>query len=177
MKKRLDKKYQAREQALKANREIVPLCASAIRLVQKKQFKSAMKESNKIEQKIRAIERILKNYPDITNTVLGAAYQEYAELAIYLNFIEKKSLPALSVPPKYYMTGLGDAIGELKRYALELVSEGKDKEAKDLYEKLEDLYVEFASLTYPNSIVPGLKHKQDTARKILNDLRERVLLK
>lgn len=173
----MDKKYKAREQALKANREIVPLCAKAIRLVQKKKFKDAMKEANKIEKKIRAIEKLLKNYPDITNTVLGAAYQEYAELAIYLNFIEKKTLPTLSVPPKYYITGLGDAIGELKRYALELVSEGKEKEARKLYEKLEDLYVEYASLTYPNSIVPGLKHKQDTARKVLNDLRERVILR
>ncbi len=172
IKKELDKKFAVREKALKANREIVPMCAKAIRLVQKKEFKKAEQEANKIDKKIRKIELILKNYPDIKDSVLGAAYQEYAELMIYLSLVRGRKLPSLKVPLKYYLTGLGDAIGELKRYVLELLAEGKKEDAEKLYNKLEDLYAEYASLAYPSSIVPGLKHKQDVARKVLNDLRE-----
>ena len=104
--------------------------------------------------------------------MLGSAYQEYAELMTYLSVVRTGKLPRVAVPAEYYLTGLGDAIGELKRYALELLAKGKRKEAEELYESLEDLYAEYASLAYPGSIVPGLKRKQDVARKVLNDLRE-----
>ena len=172
IKRELDEKFEAREKALKASRDIVPTCARAIRLVQKREFKKAEQEAERIRQKISAVEKLLEGYPVLRNSVLSSAWQEYSELVIYLSVAEGKELPEPDVPPEYYLTGLGDAIGELKRYALELMAEGKKEDAKRLYEELEDFYSEYAGLAYPNSIVPGLKHKQDVARKVLNDLRE-----
>ena len=172
--KELDKKVEVREKALKKQRRIVPLCAQAIRNVQKGRIKQAEKSVKEIEKTIKQIEKDIKKYPDLKNSVLGAPYQEYAELMILINWLEKKKLPKLSIPPQYYLTGLGDAIGELKRVAVDYLAEGKIKQAEQLYKELEELNYEFSKQVYPNSIVPGLKQKQDTARKVLNSLHEQI---
>lgn len=173
--KKLDKKTEVRETALKKQRKIVPLCAQSIRNVQKGDYKKARKSIKEIEKEIKEIEKILKNYPDLINSVLGTPYQEYAELMILTNYLKTKKLPELNIPPQYYLTGFGDAIGELKRVAMDLLAEGKLKEAEELAEELEELNYLFSKQVYPNSIVPGLKQKQDVARRILNNLHEQIV--
>ena len=173
--KKLDKKTETREKALKKQRKIVPLCAQAIRDVQKGREKQAEKAVKEIEKSIKEIEKIVKDYPDLKNSVLGTPYQEYAELMILTSWLKAKKLPSLSIPPQYYLTGLGDAIGELKRVAMDLLGRGKLKEAEQLYNELEELNYEFSKQVYPNSIVPGLKQKQDAARRIINSLYEQII--
>ena len=173
--KQLDKKTETRETALKKQRKIVPLCAQAIRNVQKGEYKKAEKSVKEIEKAIKGIEKILKNYPDLINPVLGTPYQEYAELMILTSYLETKKLPKLNIPPQYYLTGFGDAIGELKRVTMDLLAEGKLKKAEKLAEELEGLNYLFSKQVYPNSIVPGLKQKQDAARRILNSLHEQIV--
>jgi translin len=171
----LDEMTKAREEAFKTQREIVPLCAQAIRDVQKKKFKEADKKTQEIEKIIRKVEAILEKYPEVVNSVLGVSYQEYAELRIFVTYLQEKKLPEIHVPAKYYMLGLGDAIGELKRVGVELLADGKFKKAEDLHEELEDLYYEFSKHVYPNAVVPGLKQKQDVARRVLNAFHEQIL--
>lgn len=167
--------YAVREEAIKAQRAIVPLCASAIRAIQKGKYDTAEAERGKIEGQIRKVERMLNKYPEIVNSVLGTAYQEYAEYSIFLSYMKAKQMPKLDIPAKFYILGLGDAIGELKRVGMELLAEHKLKEAETLYGELEDIYAEFNGYVYPNSIIPGLKHKQDTARKVLNNFHDEIL--
>lgn len=175
VKRELEKMYQAREKAIKINREIVPLCAQAIRDIQKDQYKRAEKNLQKIKRLVKKSEKILARYPDVLVNVLSSAYQEYAELSIFLSYLKTKKLPKIDVPPRFYILGLGDAIGELKRVGMELLSQHKIKEAERLREELEDLYFEFSKNTYPNSLVPGLKPKQDAMRRVLNDFNNAIL--
>lgn len=175
VKKELDAVYSAREKALKVQREIVPLCSNAIKDLHQNRRASAIKKLQKIKRKIKQVEGILKRYPEIVNSVLGAAYQEYAELSIFLTYTSTGKLPKLNVPAKYYVLGLGDAIGELKRQGMELLADHKIEQAVKLEKHLEDLYFKFADFNYPQSVVPGLKHKQDVARKVLNDFHNQIL--
>ena len=175
VKRELEQMYQARERAIKINREIVPLCAQAIRDIQKDQYKRAEKNLQKIKRLVKKSERILARYPDVLVNVLSSAYQEYAELSIFLSYLKTKKLPKIDVPPRFYILGLGDAIGELKRVGMELLSRHKVKEAERLREELEDLFYEFSKNTYPNSLVPGLKPKQDAMRRVLNDFNNAIL--
>ena len=175
VKKELDAMYLAREKALKVQREIVPLCSSAIKDLHHNRRAPAMKKLQKIKSKIKKVEGILKKYPEIVNSVLGAAYQEFAELSIFLTYTSTGKLPELKIPAKFYVLGLGDAIGELKRRGMELLAEHRIKQALALEKKLEGLYFEFADFNYPNVVVPGLKHKQDIARKVLNDFHNQIL--
>ena len=170
----LERMNQAREKAIKVSREIVPLCAQAIRNIQKEKYGLAEKSLTKIRKKIKAVERLLKKYPDLLYNILGSGYQEYAELSIFLSYIKKRRLPKVDVPPKFYLLGLGDAIGELKREGMNLLSKGKLREAERLKEELEDLYYEFSRKAYPSSLVPGLKPKQDAMRRVLNDYNDAI---
>ena len=170
----LEKMNNARERAIKANREIVPLCAQAIRDIQKEKYRQAEKSLARIRKKIKAVEKLLKDYPDLLYNILSSGYQEYAELSIFLSYVKKRKLPKLDIPAKFYLLGLGDAIGELKREGMSLLSKHKLKEAERLKEELEDLYYEFSKKTYPNSLVPGLKPKQDAMRRVLNDYNDSI---
>ncbi|MEM0372764.1 MAG: hypothetical protein QXO69_02940 [archaeon] len=173
--KELDEMVSAREEAFKVQRKIVPLCAQAIRDIQKKKFSEADEKIKEIEKTIKHVEKTLEKYPETVNSVLGESYQEYSELKIFLSYLQKKQLPVIDVPAKYYLLGLGDAIGELKRVGLELLAEGEYEKAKEMESNLEDLYYEFSQFVYPNSVVPGLKQKQDAARRVLNAFHEQLL--
>lgn len=175
VKRQLDSVLEVREKAMRIQREVVPLCAQTIRDVHGGKRASAEQKVKLIERKIAEAEGILKQNPEIVNSVLGIAYQEYAELAIFLSYLKSGKLPKLSVPPQFYLTGLGDAIGEIKREGLELLAKHDLKGAEALEGKLEELYAIFASFSYPNSIVPGMKHKQDVARGVINAFHDQIL--
>jgi translin len=175
LRKELDDTVVAREKALRTQRETIPLCAQAIRDIQKGNYTSAEKAVKQVAAKLKAAEAVLKRYPELKDNILGPAYQEYAELSIFLNFMKKHELPTLKVPAKFYLLGLGDAIGELKRVGLELLAEHKLKQAEELGEELENLYFIFSQMVYPNALIPGLKQKQDVARKVLNDFHNLIL--
>ena len=172
--KELNAAYCAREKAFHIQREIVPLCAQAIREIQKNKYGQAERRLRKIRALIRRCEAILTKYPELRMSVLGMAYQEYAELSIFLSLLKTKKMPKMDVPAKFYLLGLGDAIGELMREGMSLLSKHKLKEAEELKEELEDLYYEFSKSTYPNSMVPGLKPKQDAMRRVLNDFNDSI---
>lgn len=175
VKKELDELYTAKEHAFKAQRTIVPLCARAIRSIQQGRYSEAEAMRKKIETQIRKVETMLKHYPDVVNSILGTAYQEYAELSIFISYMKTKRLPKLDIPAKFYLLGLGDAIGELKRAGMELLADHKLDEAEKLYSELEDIYAEFSSYVYPGSVVPGLKQKQDAMRRVLNNFHDQIL--
>ena len=172
IKKELDTVVNAREKAIRLQRDIIPLCADAIKAVHGGRIKTAESKLKNAEKKIRQAEAILKGQQAIINSILGTCYQEYAELSILISYLKGKGLPTLKIPLQYYLTGLGDAIGELKRYGLDLLAKGKIKEAEKLEKELEDLYHEYRALNYPNALVPGLKRKQDVARRVINDLHD-----
>lgn len=177
IKKELNEMQEAREKAIKIQRDIIPICAQAIRDIQKNNYNDAEKKLEKAKEKINEVEGILRKYPEIVNSVLGQSYQEFAELSIFLSYIKKKKLPELSkIPAKFYLLGLGDAIGELKRVGMELLAEHNLKEAEELAEEMEDLYFEFSQNVYPNAIVPGLKPKQDAMRKVVTAFKEQILM-
>ncbi|MBS3060522.1 MAG: hypothetical protein J4432_03370 [DPANN group archaeon] len=175
IKQELDVIQDVRDKLIKDSREIIPACAKAIREFQKGKTAEAKAQLQTIDGKIRKLEASHKEHPELVAQMLGAAYQEYAELAILISFYESRKLPNLNVPSEAYLTGMGDAIGELKRVAMDMLGRAEIKDAEQLYNDLEDLYAEYSQLVYPGSIVPGLKPKQDMARKTLNNLHDLII--
>ncbi len=171
----LEEAYEKREKVLKERRDILPLCQEGVKHIHQNEFEKAEEKKKESERIIKKCEEKLEKYPVLKDKALGKSYQEYAELCILKNYLEKRKLPELDVPPKYYLTGLGDAIGELKRHAMDKLGEGKINEAEDMEKELEKLYVKFRKFSYPNSVVPNLKRKQDVARKVLNELHENIV--
>ncbi|MFW5902342.1 MAG: hypothetical protein ACOCTT_00430 [archaeon] len=175
IKEELEKNYQKREKVLKKRRNILPLCQEGVKCIHNNEFEKAEKKRKKAQKILNECESELKESPVLKDKALGISYQEYAELCILKEYLEKRNLPKIDIPPKYYLTGLGDAIGELKRHTMDKLGEGNIKEAEEIEEELEKLYTKFKRFSYPNSIVPNLKRKQDVARKVLNDLHDNII--
>ncbi len=172
---KLEKAYQKREEVLKKRRDILPLCQEGVKAVQKGNLQEAEEKKKKAWSIIRGCESELEGNPVLLDKALGRSYQEYAELCITKRFIEERELPEIDVPDKYYLTGLGDAIGEIKRVGMDRLAEGDIKGAEEIEKDLENLYEELNRFSYPNSVVPNLKRKQDVAQKVINDLHDNIV--
>ncbi len=173
--KELEDAYEKREEVLKKRRDILPLCQEGIKAIHQENFPGVEKKKKKAHRIIKECEEILEGRPVLMDKALGKSYQEYAELCIVKSYLEDKELPEIDVPDRYYLTGLGDAIGELKRFAMDKLGEGDIETAEEMKRRLENLYVKFNRFSYPNSMVNNLKRKQDVARKVINDLNDNIV--
>lgn len=161
--------HEMRERVIKMRRDVVVLCSRAIRDIHTYNYSVAKEKLKHVRNKIRKLENIIKKHEQLRSGI-GLCYQEYVELEALLGIIEKGKLPELNVPAEYYLLGVLDAIGELKRRCIELLLNGKEKEAKRLYDKMEGIYYRMEGYSFPNALVPGFKHKQDIAKRVLESL-------
>ena len=120
----------------------------------------------------------LSKYRDDFPSQLDHVYQEYAEARIVLCAIEEKRIPSyeeLSVPEVPYLTGLLDAVGELKREMYESLRKSNRKDAELYFELMEAIYDELLPLRFSNSILPEFRRKQDAARHQIEQARGELL--
>jgi translin len=95
--------------------------------------------------------------------------QEYSEAAIVYALLNKEDPPSfteLNVPPEHYALGLGDVIGELRKYILDAIRMERYDDVDYFLELMDEISHEIMSLDYPSAIVP-IRRKQDAARILL----------
>lgn len=177
LKEDLEDAYQKREEVLKKRRGVFPLAQEGVKSLLRGDIERGKEKEKELKEIIDECEKLLQDYPVLKDKSLGKSYQEYVELVLVREFIENglKDIPKLNVPIKYFLTGLGDSIGEIKRIGIDELAEGNIERAEEIEKKLESIYEEFNKFRYPNSIVPGLKRKQDIARKVINSLHDSIV--
>lgn len=82
----------------------------------------------------------------------------------------------LGIPETYYVSGVADAVGEMRRTVLELLRRNRIEEAEELYKVMDEMYEMLWRLEYPKSLVPGLRQKIDMLRKILEETNHDLFL-
>ncbi len=171
----LDEKDQVRENALKITREAVRLSAEAIRAIHRGELENAKNLIKDVKEKLEDLATELKEHPDIYfSGYVYSAYQEYVEAAVLLSILEGSKIPSpedLNVPYVPYLLGLGDVVGELRRQILDAIRKDQLDQGEFFLEIIEEIYEVLSTLGYPNAIVPGLRHKCDVARNILEKTR------
>jgi len=98
--------------------------------------------------------------------------QEMAEAVIVKKAIVENRI---DIPEEFdhaAVTGLADAIGEIKRYFLKSIIRGEMKEAARMLKLAEKGYKILAGLSFSNAVVPELKRKRDIARGVLTSMLE-----
>ncbi len=171
----LEEVYGKREEVLRRRRGIVPACQEGVIYSLRGDVEGAEEKRREAIKLIRDCERVLEGFPALKSKLLGSGYQEYAELVILQGYIENGEVPDVDVPGVYYLLGLLDAVGEIKRYAMLKLGDGDLETAEVILRDLEDIYSEVNVFSYPNSIVPGLKRKKDVARGVINDLSRNIV--
>lgn len=174
---KLEKKDRVREASLKASRDIIRLCSDAIQKMHLKKnvdklILSARSEAEKLV-------RSLKSEPDLYYSgFVENALQELCEACIIYAVLKKEDLPdpdELRVTYTSYLLGLSDAIGELRRFALDSLLEDRLEQAKHYLELMELFYSTLMKFEFPTAIV-AIRKKQDLARSLLERTRAELVL-
>ena len=118
---------------------------------------------------------ILQEHHDLLHAgFLHDAEKEFAEASTTLAIVTGKSLPdpePLGVSYPAYLNGLGEAVGELRRYLLDNLRRNDISRCEDLLETMDDIYAMLVTMDFPDAVTYGLRRTTDSVRGILEKTR------
>lgn len=171
----LDRKNAAREQALRWSRELVRTCATSIRAIHRHEFSTA--------EELLAQAHALNGQLCSELTSMGDLYwsgyvqdaqKELVEACCTLALVRREALPdpaGLGVAPGPFLNGLAEAVGELRRYLLDLLRRGEVDGCELLLGAMDDIYSLLVTLDYPDALTGGLRRTTDNTRGIVEKTR------
>ena len=173
-------KNQIREDTHESMRRATSLSKQAILLIHQKRLEDAAAMVKCAKDKIVNLQTQAKQYPEIIyGGMLSAAFQEYSEANIFLVLVKEDRFVTpieINVPSVDYVLGLADVIGEYRRLALDNLREGEVKKGERCLEIMDDIFIQLLALDEAYMLVPGLRHKSDTARKVIESTRGDITL-
>jgi translin len=171
----LDRKNAAREQALRWSRELVRTCANSIRAVHRHDVIAAetlLSEAHSLNDQICTA---LAGHGDLYWAgYVQDAQKELAEACCTLALVNRQALPepsSLGIAPAAFLNGLGEAVGELRRYVLDLLRRGEPGGCEQLLGAMDEIYSLLVTLDYPDALTGGLRRTTDNTRGILEKTR------
>ena len=180
VKNELMQKNNIREDTQECMRKATSLSKQAILLIHQKKYNEAEKFIADAKDKISSLHALLKNYPEIIyGGMYSAALQEYSEACIFMALVKESRFVTpdeIHVPSTDYVLGLADVIGEYRRLALDNLREGKVKKGEECLETMDQVFIQLLALDEAYMLVPGLRHKSDIARRIIETTRGDVTL-
>ena len=172
----LASKNTAREAGLGRSRDAIRNSANAIRAVHRGDFALAEELSGKAGQLLAEAKQALREHPDIRYAgFVHDAEKEYAESRLTLAFIAgHDALPRpadLDVDIPAYLNGLGEAVGELRRYLLDRLRLGEIERCEQVLTVMDEVYGILVTFDYPDAMTGGLRRTTDNTRGILERTR------
>lgn len=172
---RLDRKSAGRDAALAGSRTTIRFCANAIRAVHRSEWKEAKRLIKEAEKTLRGAQDALKPFPEIFFAgFLMDAQKEYVEARATYAIIKGEEIPGpeeLGIGEAPYLNGLGETVGELRRFILDLLRSGNVERCEMLLDAMDDIYFVLVSIDYPDAITGGLRRTTDVARSLIERTR------
>ena len=176
----LTAKDAAREKALPGCREAIRFSSLSIRAIHRQEFDEARKLLKSAKDLLQEAEKALEVSPEIMNTgFLRDSQKEYAEGSLLLNLVTGELISdpiALGVDSAAYLNGLGEAVGELRRYLLDSMRRGDLSRGEQLLAAMDDIYSVLVTIDYPDAITGGLRRTTDMVRGVLEKTRSDLTL-
>jgi len=170
----------AREKALPLCREAIRYCSNAIRALHRQEFDKARDMLGSAHKLVGEAKQSLATYSEMHGSrFLLDAQKEFAEGSITLALITKQGLPSpdeLGIDYAAYLNGLGEAVGELRRYILDSLRKGDQSRGEELLQAMDDIYDVLVTMDFPDAITGGLRHTTDMVRGVLERTRSDLTL-
>ena len=170
----------AREKALPLCREAIRYSGNAIRAVHRQEFDQAKDMLSAAHKLLGEAEQNIATCSELRNTgFLRDAQKEFAEGSITLALITGKKLPEpdeLGIDYAAYLNGLGEAVGELRRYLLDGLRKGDRSRGEELLQAMDGIYNTLVTIDFPDAITGGLRRTTDMVRGILERTRSDLTL-
>ena len=160
-----------REESLRLSRECIRACREAIGVLHRGNREDYAARLLGASQLLARLREAVGG--DILLWERGAGFdaqQEVAEAALAGAVIGNSALPTpdeLGVVPLAWLHGLGDAVGELRREALERIRGGDAEGAAALFSAMEEAYDGLSSFDYPDAVSNNLRRRVDVARSLV----------
>ena len=171
----LDAKHAARERALVESRALIRTCANTIRAVHRHEFERAAAMLAEAGAASSRLADDLREHPDLYWAgYVQDAQKEYAEACATYRAVRGESLPMpaeLGVAPAAFLNGLGEAVGELRRYVLDRLRRDDADGCEALLQVMDDVYSVLVTMDYPDALTGGLRRTTDNVRGILERTR------
>jgi translin len=170
----------AREKALPLCREAIRHCSESIRAIHRQQFNDAKNSLAKAKSLIDEGEATIKSCEELSNTAFFRdAQKEYSEGSITLAIVMGDPIPTperLAVDSAAYLNGMGEVVGELRRYILDKMRLGDLSRAEELLSDMDSIYEILVTMDFPDAITGNLRRTTDMVRGILEKTRSDLTL-
>lgn len=172
---RLEARNQARDLALGHSRILIRHCANAIRAVHRLDWEEAQALLREARETGRLLLEAVQPYGDLLYAgYTQDAFKELAEAHITYALIKGEPLPLpedLGVEDAAYLNGLGEATGELRRHALDLIRCGNIARAEEILRIMDEVYAQLITVDFPDAVTGGLRRTTDMVRGVVERTR------
>jgi len=169
-----------REKALPLCRDVIRYCSQAIRAIHRQEFNPAKEMLGSARKLLDELEQIITSCSELGSVgAVRDAQKEFAEGSITLALVIGKSFPSpdeLGVDAAAYLNGLGEAVGELRRYLLDSMRQGDLSRGEELLSAMDDIYSVLVTMDFPDAITGGLRRTTDMVRGVLEKTRSDLTL-
>jgi translin len=170
----------AREKVLPLCRETIRHSGNAIRAIHRQEFDQAKELLKSAHDHLKKAEPGISGASELGSAgFVRDAQKEFAEASITLALVTGKPLPGpdeLGIDGAAYLNGMGEAVGELRRYLLDSMRGGDLSRGEELLAAMDDIYNTLVTMDFPDAITGGLRRTTDMVRGVLERTRSDLTL-
>lgn len=164
-----------REAMLVNCRELTRASAYAIKHVHRRERQSSLRQLKKAQTYHDKLQKLKEAAPELYYSgTVHDAQKEFVEASVFYGLIFDRNLPAwrdLSVEPAAYLKGLGEVVGELRRYVLDKLREDGHSIDEETLELMETIHLELMRFDFPDALTYGLRRVTDQTRLLTEKTR------
>lgn len=171
----LQKKDSTREKVLPLCRELIRYASITIRAVHRQEFEEARRLLVEARAVRESLEKAVSECEELRyHGFVRDAQKEYTEANAVLALVTGQPLPdpdELKVDYAGYLNGLGDTVGEMRRFLLDSMRRGDLSRCEEMLSAMDDIYTTLVTMDFPDAITGGLRHTTDQVRGTLERTR------
>ena len=165
----------AREEALRACREVIQFASRSIRALHRGELDQARTLADESKNRVDKVRMTLSEHPDLFHAgYVHDSQKEYVEAETMLAIVSETMLPSpafLGVEIAAYLNGIAEAASECRRYVLDRLRAGDIARAEAVLKVMDDIYFELVTFDFPDAITGGLRRTTDALRAVLERTR------
>lgn len=166
---------EARDDAYQRSRQLVSICARAIRAIHREEWDNAKGLIGQARNSAKELIAGVEPFPNLYHAgYTQDALKEYVEANLTYALIRDLPLPTandLGTEESTWLNGLAEAATELRRRILDIIRHGHSQEAERLLGTMDEIYSILVTFDFNDSITLGLRRRTDTVRAVLERTR------
>lgn len=171
----LDSQEDVREELLNISRKSIRKSSSAISAFHRDDLEEYENKIDKIRKDVEGLNDLVEKAPHFSrHGSYIAAHREFSEAVLLKTLVNGGDFPDpddLNVSYRGFAQAMAEVIGELRRHVLNLLRDDDLDDAREIHERMERVFDQLEQFDYPDSILSGMRHRRDSARKGLEKTR------